>query len=94
MTGRPIYPIIEGDGDERHGTTNGYGNHRCRCAECTEAWKLAFRISRAAPRPELQPGDDRHGTNSGYQYWKCRCVLCRAANATRQRESVARRSAK
>jgi hypothetical protein len=21
-----------------HGTANGYGNHKCRCADCTKAW--------------------------------------------------------
>ena len=25
--------------DPRHGTTNGYGNLRCRCERCTEAWR-------------------------------------------------------
>lgn len=29
--------IQPGDGDPRHGTTNGYRNHRCRCRPCTDA---------------------------------------------------------
>jgi ribosomal protein L37AE/L43A len=29
--------ITPGDGDPRHGTTNGYGNLGCRCASCREA---------------------------------------------------------
>ncbi len=29
--------IVAGDGDPRHGTRNGYGNHRCRCDRCTAA---------------------------------------------------------
>lgn len=29
--------IIPGDGDHRHGTTNGYGNLGCRCQECRDA---------------------------------------------------------
>lgn len=30
--------IVAGDGDPRHGTVNGYGNHRCRCDRCRRAW--------------------------------------------------------
>jgi hypothetical protein len=29
--------MIEGDGDPRHGTHNGYGNLKCRCAACRAA---------------------------------------------------------
>lgn len=29
--------IVEGDGDPRHGTHNGYGNLKCRCDACREA---------------------------------------------------------
>lgn len=25
--------------DPVHGTPNGYGNHRCRCDRCREAWR-------------------------------------------------------
>lgn len=36
--GRPLRnPIQPGDGDPRHGTSNGYSNHGCRCPLCTEA---------------------------------------------------------
>lgn len=29
--------------DPRHGTTNGYGNLRCRCERCTSAWRVRHR---------------------------------------------------
>lgn len=29
--------IEPGDGDRRHGTTNGYKNLGCRCADCRRA---------------------------------------------------------
>lgn len=29
--------ITAGDGDPRHGTMNGYQNHRCRCDDCKSA---------------------------------------------------------
>lgn len=32
--------IVEGDGDHRHGTANGYNNLKCRCPECTSAWAM------------------------------------------------------
>lgn len=30
--------IQPGDGDPRHGTTNGYGNLGCHCGDCRRAW--------------------------------------------------------
>lgn len=32
--------ITEGDGDPRHGTSNGYSNLDCRCPLCTEAHRI------------------------------------------------------
>jgi hypothetical protein len=29
--------------DPRHGTTNGYGNLRCRCQPCRDAWAAKHR---------------------------------------------------
>jgi hypothetical protein len=29
--------------DDRHGTTNGYSNLKCRCESCTEAWRVWHR---------------------------------------------------
>lgn len=37
MSGKIKNKIVEGDGDPRHGSTNGYRNHGCRCPECTAA---------------------------------------------------------
>jgi len=34
-------PIKPGDGDDRHGTLNGYTNHACRCDLCREANRVA-----------------------------------------------------
>lgn len=34
---RPLTILIEGDGDPRHGTRNGYSNHGCRCPLCRDA---------------------------------------------------------
>jgi len=37
-------PKIEpGDGDPRHGSTNGYANLNCRCGDCRAAWAEAHR---------------------------------------------------
>lgn len=30
--------IAPGDGDRRHGTTNGYVNLSCWCDDCRKAW--------------------------------------------------------
>lgn len=35
--GRPLDYIRPGDGDPRHGTTNGYNNLLCKCADCKAA---------------------------------------------------------
>lgn len=39
--------------DPRHGTTNGYGNLRCRCAACCRANTLAMRIYQQKNRTRL-----------------------------------------
>lgn len=36
-------PLVEGDGDERHGTMRGYTHGKCRCALCREARRLNHR---------------------------------------------------
>jgi hypothetical protein len=60
-----------------HGTLGGYRNHRCHCAECTEANRLyqaehRDRLSRREP--------PAHGTENAYSNYLCRCTLCRAAH--------------
>ena len=64
-----------------HGTTNGYGNRRCRCPRCREAQRLKMRAVRAAYAQRAADGDPAvpHGTISGYVNWICRCELCRKA---------------
>jgi hypothetical protein len=36
--------------DPRHGTATGYHRGRCRCADCTEAHRIAVATYRAARR--------------------------------------------
>ena len=43
-------PIIEGDGDSRHGSENGYGNLSCRCTRCTRAHADYWTERREKPR--------------------------------------------
>lgn len=64
--------IFAGDGDDRHGTINGYVNLRCRCDECTEA--ITARKTGGLP-----DGDSRHGTVNGYVNYGCRCAGCTAS---------------
>ncbi len=65
--------------DPRHGTENGYGNLKCRCADCTEAWRAYCQRRRetarakAAADPSLVP----HGTATGRDVMGCRCEPCR-----------------
>lgn len=42
------HPIQPGDGDSRHGTANGYKNHKCRCDECQAGWAAYSRDWTAA----------------------------------------------
>lgn len=83
--------IVPGDGDHRHGTTNGYGNLGCRCPECTEAHRITHlkythRTGRNLPREEynkkLRENPPPHGTTSRYSNpWRCRCKLCKFASS-------------
>lgn len=70
--------------DIRHGTVNGYSNHRCRCIRCQKAGMaraLEQRMDRLARG--LAEGDPRHGTNNGYTNWGCRCKPCCEGRAAR-----------
>jgi len=81
--------IVEGDGNPRHGTINGYNNYKCRCPMCKQAWAdymrdLNHRRGRHQPMEQyLQELRDRplpaHGTESRYIKYKCRCNECRYA---------------
>lgn len=68
--------------DNRHGTATGYGNNRCRCLSCTDAWSSYSVTSRHARRNRgLEDGDPRHGTDNGYTNYNCRCDECRSARS-------------
>ncbi len=89
-------PIRPGDGDPRHGTTNGYINHGCRCAECRGAWAdYCYRrqAERAASNIPFI-----HGTVNGYTNYGCRCRPCTvawsAANAERKRRARSKAGAR
>lgn len=72
-------PTLTGLDDERHGTTNGYCNHGCRCADCRRAW-ARYQAALKAKRTPPGPGDPRHGTNNLYVNFSCRCASCREAH--------------
>lgn len=47
----PVLYIHSGDGDRRHGTVGGYSNNKCRCEDCSNAWrsyKKAYNAKRSA----------------------------------------------
>lgn len=80
-------PLKAGDGDERHGTLNGYVNAGCRCEECREANRV-YNMKRRAERAEGKPasewgkkrghmGEPLKHNSSTYINWKCRCDQCR-----------------
>lgn len=84
---------LNGPDDPRHGTLNGYSNHRCRCEACKETWrdyclqKRKRRFDLGAKYPQMIP----HGTTGGYGNWRCRCEECTAAWNKDGRERVARK---
>jgi hypothetical protein len=95
--------IQPGDGDARHGTANGYINHRCRCEPCSkagtayvgprvQAWRRAHGVRPWAEYVASLPRR-RHGTNSMYS-GGCRCAECRETNRDYMRAWRARRALK
>jgi hypothetical protein len=85
-----------GDGDERHGTLNGYINVRCRCELCREANRV-YNAERRKARIGGEPisdwgarrghtGEPREHNSSTYINWGCRCVECRE-DASRKRRN-------
>jgi hypothetical protein len=72
-------------GDPRHGTVNGYDNHRCRCDDCKAAWARISADRRRRRAYVIRSDDERHGTNSFYCNHGCRCPACTEAAASTQR---------
>lgn len=89
-TGIAIRYIVPGDGDHRHGTTNGYTNLSCRCQPCRDAFAATQRVLQAKRRGSLGPDDQRHGTYNGYRNYGCRCDACRAAHRAYSQDYYAR----
>lgn len=83
--------IVEGDGDPRHGTTNGYSNLRCRCDDCRDAACDAARVQREA-RKVLCPvcRINRHDPARTHRGRPAdRCVECYRDSARRPCPSIA-----
>jgi hypothetical protein len=76
------------DGDPRHGTPNGYGNHGCRCDRCREANRVQHRLYMAQVRAEGR-ALGRHGSELRYDTG-CRCDQCREAHNAKSRKFKAR----
>jgi len=76
-----------------HGSASTYKNWKCRCAACTEAWRVACERSMVdrAERLAADPSLAAHGRASTYTNWRCRCAECKAAWSVylRQRRSRA-----
>jgi hypothetical protein len=80
--------------DPRHGTTNAYSNHGCRCARCRAAAteqhrEWMHRTGRTTPMEVwAQEREKRypvlHGMESGYNRG-CRCEKCKRASAEARR---------
>jgi hypothetical protein len=85
--------IIPGDGDPRHGTTNGYSNLSCRCVSCRGAFAGATRRARAERKARLDSATVEHGKNSTYCNWLCRCRPCLDAHARQRAQQLARQRA-
>lgn len=72
-----------------HGKPSTYGNWRCRCELCKEAWRVHMRRQNilnkrpaaiAHRKAKLATfGPERHGLMQTYTYYGCRCDKCKAA---------------
>jgi hypothetical protein len=72
-----------------HGKYTSYTNRKCRCPECTAAWRewVAEARQRRAERLQADPTVVEHGKSSTYLNWMCRCAPCTHAHTV---ERVAR----
>ena len=67
--------------DGGHGSYLNYLRDGCRCAVCTEAWRVHCAEQRAARRAKrLNRSDPRHGKPTTYTNWGCRCQRCTKAH--------------
>jgi hypothetical protein len=82
--------ITPGDGDERHGTRNGYGNLGCRCTDCRDA-NTEWQASNRALMRDRVPPYGSHGKATTYTNWSCRCPDCTRAHADYERRRQASR---
>jgi hypothetical protein len=88
-------------GEYWHGTTNGYGNRRCRCGPCKDAHRVAKQGVRAERYAERVLVDGllihpaaTHGRFASYTNYGCRCVPCtRDATAHHARLRARRKAA-
>lgn len=81
-------------GPWRHGTSNAYVYHGCRCTECRAGVAKEKREYLAARRGVPVPGPRKpwqHGTLQGYRYHRCRCDRCRLANNIKAAKDRARK---
>lgn len=79
------------DGEEWHGTVNGYGNRRCRCDACRDAHRRSHRryMARVRESGHLVRAGAKHGTAYRYDVG-CRCDECREAHNAKSRETKRR----
>src|SRR5688572_18715629 len=61
------------------GSNAGYQTHRCRCAPCTNAHRIAQ--NQANTRRHNNIPDDIHGLSSTYTNYSCRCDDCKEAHS-------------
>lgn len=67
-----------------HGSPSTYGNHGCRCAPCTAAWRSTVaslrqqRYAKTAVNGGVAP-IAAHGSTSTRMNWGCRCGPCQEA---------------
>jgi hypothetical protein len=81
-------PAPLAEGDDRHGTANGYRNYSCRCSRCVLAQREAKKVERQEGPKGTRRAKAEHGTTSKYSAG-CRCQDCRDAVAARAREKRA-----
>jgi len=80
------------DDDPRHGTSNGYGNHGCRCDACRSAHAAAHSAYIKRQR-EAGRVMGTHGSSLAYDTG-CRCDECRLAHNARSVEKKRRQRAR